>query len=371
MKVLVKLPTLYSLSSKGKVKQWTITVEEEDGKFYLNSAHGYLNQTITCDYSSAIEGKNIGKKNETTPLQQAESEAMSKWQKKLDKNYSEKIPESVDEFVNLLPMLAQKYTERKHYVKLPCYLQPKLDGVRSPLSPVGDDMEFTSRGGKEYTTLEHLKAEIRRTGILGKYTLDGEIFCMDKSLQQINSAVKKLRPETLELQYWIYDVIDTTLTFEKRLAILEQIRKDLINAKCTSIVVVPTVSVVCEEDLMTFHKVFSKDYEGTMIRNADGMYVLDFRSNDLQKLKDFIDDEFEIIGGKEGSGNDEGTVVFRCKTKTDKEFDVRPRGSRDKRREWFEELESCIGKMLTVRYQNLSDDGIPVFPVGIAIRDYE
>jgi hypothetical protein len=26
---------------------------------------------------------------------------------------------------------------------------------------------------------------------------------------------------------------------------------------------------------------------------------------------------------------------------------------------------------LTVRYQELTDDGVPRFPVGIAIRDYE
>ena len=30
-----------------------------------------------------------------------------------------------------------------------------------------------------------------------------------------------------------------------------------------------------------------------------------------------------------------------------------------------------IGEMLTVRYQELTDDGVPRFPVGIAIRDYE
>ena len=30
-----------------------------------------------------------------------------------------------------------------------------------------------------------------------------------------------------------------------------------------------------------------------------------------------------------------------------------------------------VGKKLTVRYQELTDDGIPRFPVGIAIRDYE
>ena len=37
----------------------------------------------------------------------------------------------------------------------------------------------------------------------------------------------------------------------------------------------------------------------------------------------------------------------------------------------FEKGKSYIGKMLTVKYQELTDDGKPRFPVGINIRDYE
>jgi DNA ligase-1 len=50
---------------------------------------------------------------------------------------------------------------------------------------------------------------------------------------------------------------------------------------------------------------------------------------------------------------------------------VRPRGTREKRAEWWENREQYIGSKLTVRFQNLTADGIPRFPVGIAIRDYE
>ena len=33
--------------------------------------------------------------------------------------------------------------------------------------------------------------------------------------------------------------------------------------------------------------------------------------------------------------------------------------------------EDYVGKMLTVRYQERTDEGLLRFPVGIAIRDYE
>jgi DNA ligase-1 len=113
------------------------------------------------------------------------------------------------------------------------------------------------------------------------------------------------------------------------------------------------------------------EYEGTIIRNAEGLYRCDYRSADLQKYKDFIDEEFEIIGGKEGIGKDEGAVTFICLTEEGKPFDCRPRGTYEQRQEWWKKLGSLLGKKLTVRYQTRSDDNIPIFPVGIAIRDYE
>ena len=90
------------------------------------------------------------------------------------------------------------------------------------------------------------------------------------------------------------------------------------------------------------------------------------------KFKSFTDDEFEIVDYKEGKGNDKGTVIFTCKTNDDyKTFEVRPRGTREERKAMLENIENYIGKYLTVKYFELTDQGIPRFPVGVAIRDYE
>ena len=58
-------------------------------------------------------------------------------------------------------------------------------------------------------------------------------------------------------------------------------------------------------------------------------------------------------------------------TKAGKEFSCRPRGTHESRAELFKHGKEYVGKMLTVRFQELTADGIPRFPVGIAIRDYE
>ena len=85
--------------------------------------------------------------------------------------------------------------------------------------------------------------------------------------------------------------------------------------------------------------------------------------------------EFEIIGGKEGTGTDEGCIIYRLITETGHEFDARPRGTVADRKQMLINLPNDIGKKLTVRFAEWSDEGIPLQPVGVpegeAVRDYE
>ena len=113
----------------------------------------------------------------------------------------------------------------------------------------------------------------------------------------------------------------------------------------------------------------AEGYEGIMLRNKEGVYS-NARSAHLQKYKEFTDMEVEIVGFKEGEGLEEGCIVWLCKL-NDKQFACRPRGTREERMELFQNGGKYIGKQLTVRYQEKTDDGLLRFPVGIAIRDYE
>jgi DNA ligase-1 len=136
---------------------------------------------------------------------------------------------------------------------------------------------------------------------------------------------------------------------------------------------VKTSVVRNEADVEKYHEAYMADgYEGSIIRSGgDEPYVFQYRSNSLLKKKDFMDAEFVIVGCKEGTGKDEGKAIFRCKIASGSEFDVRCKGEDEVREEQWKNRKSYMGKELTVRYQCLSDDGIPIFPVGIAVRDYE
>ena len=247
----------------------------------------------------------------------------------------------------ILPMLANKWEDRHKYISEPFYVQPKIDGVRLLVSNKGG----ISRTGKIVPGTEHLGKGLKE----GEY-LDGECYDPNKTFEEITSLFKT-NPKALG--FHVFDYFDTNqpdLTFDER---LER-------------VTVETRWVKKKSDLPIVHKQYmDAGYEGTMIREPSSVYEIGKRSNYLLKLKDFKTDEYKVIGMRECTGKDVGTPIWVCITENGQEFTVRPEGTQEKRREMFKNGNKYIDKMLTVKYQNLTDLGVPRFPVGIAFRDYE
>lgn len=365
-------PTLYGQSSTGKVKIWKIWVEgNKDGTATIFTDHGYEEGEIQRATVTVYTGKNVGRTNETTPFEQACAEAESKWNKKCDKKYFPNRKDAVGKKKDriLLPMLAHDYKKRGHDIDWPAYVQPKLNGIRCLAKKVDEGtIHYTSRGGKDFTTLEHITPHLLKLMRVGD-VLDGELFTRHLTFQEIVAAVKREKTEnedTVKIEFWIYDCIQDA-TFDERYKYLGKILKGQ-----GPTVLVPTLLAKDELQMQKLHaQMVDTGYEGTIVRNMYGIYRCDYRSADLQKYKDFIDEEFTIVGGKEGVGKDEGAVTFICETEEGKRFDCRPRGTYEQRRSWWNRLRKLEGLKLTVRYQTRSDDGIPIFPVGIALRDYE
>ncbi len=249
--------------------------------------------------------------------------------------------------IPILPMLANKWDDRHKYISEPFYVQPKIDGVRLLVSNKGG----ISRTGKIVPGTEHWGKGLKE----GEY-LDGECYDPTKTFEEITSLYKT-NPKALD--FLVFDYFDTNrpnLTFEER---IERVN-------------VETKWVQTKDDIHKVHKEYmGAGYEGTMIREASSVYEIGKRSNYLLKLKDFKTDEYEVVGVRECTGKDVGTPTWECVTESGDMFTVRPEGTQEKRREMFTNSSKYIGKMLTVKYQNLTELGVPRFPVGIAFRDYE
>lgn len=368
------LPTLYGTTSAGKTKVWSVSVVQcSDLTAYYTVTHGEEGgkmQHTTRDFTT---GKNVGRRNETTPYEQAVSEARSLHQKKMDKGYALSRPSQTSSPTETrLPMLAHKFNERKHNLVWPVYVQPKLNGVRCLIERVGDTIKFYSRGNKQFKSLDHLVRPCLEVMIPGDI-LDGELYCHEEiSFQELISLIKdeSPTPEKQErcrryVKFWNYDVVGEAGFMVRRLRL-----------RSYNDIILPVRTEVAhsEEDVRRFHGEFvAAGYEGTMIRSGgEEPYRFQYRSPALLKYKDFEDAEFVIVGAEECVGKAAGQAKFICRTADGKNtFGVRCKGTDESRRAQWENHRAYLGKKLTVRYQYLSDDGVPIFPVGLGVRDYE
>jgi DNA ligase-1 len=369
----MSLPTLYSKSKTGKTQVWNIEVIGST----IRVSYGYQDGAVTVNEKIITAGKNIGKKNETTPEQQAASEARSTWDKKKTGGYAESLDNAqVPAMANatamaaheaILPMLAHDFQKRGKDIKYPCFVQAKLDGVRC----IFRNGVLTSRQGKVFPNMEHITKDLEGCPLV----LDGELYSDTLSFQQFVGLVRKTKHKPAEIELlkqvklWVYDCVNN-LTFDDRLAKLQLLFKR--TGGFNNVNLLPTLECQSKDDLKTFHDHFvSEGKEGLILRNKEGLYQLAARSKDLQKYKEFEDAEFKVTGFTEGEGSEKGLVIWICETSAGKTFHVRPRGTHEARAEIFKEAKDYVGKSLTVRYQELTEEGIPRFPVGVAFRDYE
>jgi DNA ligase-1 len=272
------------------------------------------------------------------------------------------------------PMLAKDYKDHVGKVIFPTYVQPKLDGVRMTAGPIGPNRQvpLRSRGDKNASAGAHADLlRVLESRLPEGIILDGEMYAHDVNFQELVHRYKK--PDAEMLAYHVFDLFDARepdMGFEERLRWLSEVVGPM--AKETPyVVLVPTKIVRSQAEFDAAHKDFvAQGYEGTIVRSRNAKYHMT-RTAELLKRKDFDTDEFRIVGAKPGKGAHLGAVVWDLETKAGARFHATMKAPLDERRQMYDARAKYVGKMLTVQFQGTSRDGIPRFPVGLAIRDYE
>lgn len=386
-------PRLQGEATTGKSKLWSIRVFERLGTGVIEVSHGYLGGKIQTTEKIISVGKNIGKKNETSALQQAISEAKAAWTKKIESGYSETMlansfdcdvfEQESDEEPTVsrgkgvsaeapFPMLAHDYHKRGKASAFPCFTQRKLDGTRCIAIP---QKGLFSRLRKTFPHMEHIREEINLLSeIVPEVILDGELYSTSLTFQEIVGIVKRETlkkgdtEKQLQIKYHVYDIIMEDKTYEERYQALQEIFEMY---EFKHLILVQTDVCESEEQMKEQHAQYvAEGYEGIMLRTKKGLYK-NSRSVDLLKYKEFFDDEYEVVSFEQGVGLEDGCVIWVCVTPEGKTFHCRPRGTREDRQRLYENGDQYVGKKLTVRFQELTDEGLPRFPVGITFRDYE
>ena len=208
------------------------------------------------------------------------------------------------------PMLAHKVDDRRIDFSEPVFIQPKLDGVRCIFTKDG----AYSRTGKQFHNLRHIELRLERFfKVQPNAVLDGELYnhALRDDFEQIISLVRKQKPTDEDrrnaqhlIQYHVYDIIDEGPSYENRLNWLLSSRY----LWCNAVIPVETHRVNKYEEAANMHYdgFLEQGYEGSILR-LNGPYEQK-RSYNLQKFKDFSDDEATIVGYEAGKGKRTGTL---------------------------------------------------------------
>lgn len=355
---------LYNIDSKGKTRVWYM---ESEGNQY-RTISGILDGNLVTSEWTTVEGKNIGKANETTPEQQAVSEVESQYEKKIARKYADKIEDAKRSNI-FQPMLAATYkpgqTKDRDY-----YVQPKLDGVRCILKPDGG----FSREGKPFFTIAHIHAQLSSDDII----FDGELYNHDlkDDFDKLVSMIRQQKYDELsetdreeireKVQYHIYDVFvpeKPKLTFtERRSLILDLAGKGAFDGNNIRLVKTEKIASLAELD-EKHGEYIVEGWEGIMGRNPDGEYEHK-RSKFLFKHKNFQTEEFEVVDIESGIGNWDGIAKkVVLKLPDGRIFKSGIDGSMAKNRDRLTEKARYIGGDAACRFQNYTPDGIPRFGV--------
>jgi len=389
------LQTLYKVDTKGKLREWTMHID--GASFY--AVKGLVDGKLTTDKPTKTIAKNVGRSNETSAEQQAELEAKAKFQKKLDSGYAlNEVDAQKKKFYE--PMLAHNYKDRKSEIKYPLFSQPKLDGIRCIVRKEDDKLVGRTRNGKEIECIPHILQSLNGYFLAHPNAiLDGELYNHDlrDNFNKITSLVRKQKPiqsakmtdnafakkctefqERLieaesTIQYHIYDApyinehCTEATSFEFR---INELKNSLNQNK--HIVLVETTEVYNEGNLDNiYNQYLEQGYEGQMVRK-DEKYE-NKRSTSLLKRKEFIDAEYKVVDIEIGNGNRSGTakhLVCYC-DKTKRTFNSNIKGSFEYLKEIYDNRKEYIGQLATIKYFQLTPDGIPRFPYAISFRNYE
>ena len=369
----MKLETIYKKTKTGATQEWTIEVV--GNKYRTHS--GQVDGAITMNEWTICYGKNVGRANETTDKEQTMAEAVAKRTKKLESGYFENI-KHINKTQYFEPMLAAKWEDCKDKIQYPIYSQAKLDGIRCVVTKNG----MFSRNGKPILSAPHIIDSLQKVFLVNpNLILDGELYC-DKFANDFNkivSLVKKTKPTDADLkeskkyiEYHIYDLPSSDKNFVHRaydLGILFETYLEM-GKYCR---IVQTYKVDDEKAVEELYGGYVEaGYEGQMLR-IDGKYE-NKRSKNLLKHKSFVDDEYTILDIVEGEGNRTGTAGYMVfETIDGKPFKSNVKGTWDETAEMLKSKKKLIGKQATIKYFNLTPDGIPRFPYVINIdrNEYE
>jgi DNA ligase-1 len=233
------------------------------------------------------------------------------------------------------------------------WMSEKLDGVRA----YWDGKVFISRLGNAYKAPDWFTANLPDT------PLDGELWGGRKRFQRTVSVVRRhdRSDDWKEITFVVFDAPRMAGTFEERTAFVKaelETRRPP-HARAHEHALCTGLDHLKEE----LARVEALGGEGLMMRRPGSHYEVG-RSSTLLKVKSFHDAEGRVVGHQPGAGRHKGRLgALLCEMPDGTRFSVGTGFSDAERKS-----PPPIGSIVTYRYQELSEGGVPRFPSYVGVR---
>ncbi len=298
--------------------------------------------------------------------QQIDLQMQSRLSRMLDKGYKPTREQALEGATNQLGLPLPMKAHPIQKVSLPAfsvaYVQRKYNGHRCMITRQDGKLIAYSIKGKIIETVHHITQFLEHTVPEG-VVLDGELYAHGMTLQKISSLIKRDQIESRKLCYHVYDVMEDMVYGER----FEYMRK-LIPVGRPEVSIVPTYKISELGQAYELTDQFRREgYEGGMLRlDLRGYEGALKRSNQILKIKKWLDADFEVVGAKPAKN---GEAIFILKVKDGLTFDCLAPGPVSQKQQMMRDYLQYMGRMLTVRYAELTEDGKPFH--GVAVQFVE
>jgi len=309
------------------------------------------------------------------------TEREEKWMRKILKKHlaigaSAKTVNKV--FPDLVPTfevsLAQKFSLKRVKDFQEVAIEPKLDGIRCFAIVENNTALLFARSGKLITNFDNTIG--KELLILGDGCYDGELMGKD-FIELMRQAYRKDDVDVDNTYLALFDYLPldewksgkTILTcYDRNEKLLDKLASSTANLSMLQ----PVERLYVEPDYKEIKEIHdeyvSMGYEGAMIKDPKAPYKFG-RGYEVMKMKEFHDVDLPIKGTLEGSGKHTGKLgsVVVCFNGVD--VQVGSGFSDSLREQIWNDKDNFTGRMIEVRYQEVTPDGSLRFPTFVCFRN--
>lgn len=317
------------------------------------------------------------------------SPAQIKWysrvmRKDLQAGFSEstanKAGYDIPKFEVMLAKDGKKCKKLKDIVTKGVFVSPKLDGYRCIAVCDGSEVTMYSRNGTLYENFPAVREELTAlTKAHGAFVFDGEIMSDTFNDMQRNAFSSDNRKQVGDVVFHVFGMIGydewESDNFKDTTREREVDRVSFFNANINSDSCIRHVSqheVYDVEEILNLERLYLKQgYEGAMVLPADIPYFKGKKSNKLMKFKTMLSMECEIVGMTEGINKYTGMLgALNLVQENGVKCDCGSGFSDEQRKDFWNNKNSTINRLVEIKYQELTPDGVMRFPIFMRFRDF-